>query len=357
MFPEILFAASAALLFSVTAGYGFLVNVLSRNIKMERKFQTPKITVIIPTFNEEKFIGKKLENIFAQDYPRRKMEVIVSDASDDNTTDIAKKFPVKIIRAERGKINQINGALKIAKTDIVVLTDADVILDKSAIKNALSLLHGKVGAVNGFKKLLPRKDFYFNGKKSYHEKDWNLRYKEGLIDSCCGLDGELIAFRKSLAEKIPLDAYVDDFEMTFMIRKKGFRCVVDIEAIFYENPASGLKEEIKQMRRRTMHSIFTVFGHLDFLFNGKFGFFGLATLPFRRFLIFFAPFLLAYVLVYLYLFSPALAAALLLAYGIAVSVSKKVFYNSVMLLSIALAWLDIALGRTKKGARWEKNKR
>jgi len=357
MFPEILFAISAALLFSVTVGYGALVNVLSKGKMLERKFRTPKITVIIPTYNEEKFIRKKLENIFAQDYPRLKMEVIVADASDDKTAEIAKEFPVKIIRAARGKINQINEALKATKTDIIVLTDADVTLDKNAIRNAISLLHENVGAVNGFKKLLPRKDFYFSGKKSYHEKDWNLRYKEGLLDSCCGLDGELVVFRKSLAEKIPLDAYVDDFEMTFMIRKKGFRCVVDNESLFYENPASGLAEEIKQMRRRTMHSIFTVFNHLDFLFSKKYGFYGMATLPFRRFLIFFSPFLLAYVLFYLYLVSPILAAALLLAYVVAASVSKKVFYNSVMLLSIALAWLDIALGRTKKGARWEKNKR
>ncbi|MFZ3077903.1 MAG: glycosyltransferase [Candidatus Aenigmatarchaeota archaeon] len=357
MIPELLFAASAALLFSVTAGYGFIVNALSKNITLERKFQTPKITVIIPTYNEEKFIGKKLENIFAQDYPRRKMEVIVADASDDKTVEIAKEFPVKIIRAERGKINQINEALKIARNDFIVLTDADVMLEKSAIRNAVSLLHGKTGAVNGFKKLLPRKDFYFDGKKAYHEKDWDMRYKEGLVDSCCSLDGELIVFKKSLVEKIPQEAHFDDFEMTFMIRKRGFRCVVDKEAIFCESPASGLKEEIKQMRRRTAYSILDVFRHLDFLFNSKFGFFGMASLPFRRFLIFFSPFAIAYILLYIALISPALAAALLLAYGAAMIVSKKVFYNSVMLLSISLAWLDIALGRTKKGARWEKNRR
>lgn len=357
MILELLFAISAVLLFSVTVGYSSVVNILSKNKKMERKFQTPKITVIVPTYNEEKFIRKKLENIFAQDYPRQKMEVIVADASDDRTVDIAKKFPVKTIHAERGKINQINEALKIARSDFVVLTDADVILDKSAIRNVISFLHGKIGAVNGFKKLFPRKNFYFSGKKSYHEKDWNLRYKEGLIDSCCSLDGELIAFRKSLVGKIPQEAHFDDFEMTFMIRKKGYRCVVDRKAIFYESPAAGIKEEIKQMRRRTGYSILDVFRHKDFLFSEKYGFFGMATLPFRRFLIFFSPFLLAYVLLYFYLVSPILTAALLLVYGIAAVISKKIFYNSVMLLSISLAWYDVILGRTEKGARWEKNRR
>ncbi len=357
MILEILFAISAALLFFVTVGYSYAVNILSRNKKLERKYQTPKITVIIPTYNEEKFIRKKLENIFAQDYPRQKMEVIVADASTDNTVGIAKEFPVRVLCAPRGKIVAINKALKAAKNDIIVLTDSDITIDKNAIRNALSLLHDKIGAVNGFKKILERKSFYLTGKNSYHEKDWNLRFGEGLIDSCCSLDGEFTIFRKSLASKISQDAYADDFEMTFMIRKRGYRCVVDKEAIFYENPASGLKEEIKQMRRRTALTIFDIFRHLNFLFNKRFGFFGMATLPFRRFLIFFSPFLLAYVLLYFYLVSPILTAALLLAYGAAAAVSKKVFYNSIMLLSIALAWYDVILGRTEKGARWDKNKR
>ncbi len=357
MIAEILFVASLALLFSVTVGYGSVVNMLSKNKKMERRFQTPKITVIVPTYNEEKFIRKKLENIFEQDYPKQKMEVIISDASDDRTAEIAKEFPVKIIRAERGKINQINEALKAAKTDIVVLTDADVILDKMAIKNALSLLHGKIGAVNGFKKLFHKNNFYFAGKEAYHKKDWDLRYKEGLIDSCCGLDGELIVFKKTLISKIPTEAYFDDFEMTFMIRKKGYRCVVDKDALFYESPAIGLKEEIKQMRRRAGYSILDVFRHKDFLFNKKYGFYGMATLPFRRFFIFFSPFFAAYALLYMAMVSPALVAALIVAYALAATVSKKVFYNSIMLLSITLAWYDVILGKTKKGARWEKNRR
>ncbi len=357
MIAEILFAISAALLFSVTVVYGSVVNILSGNKKLERIFQTPKITVIVPTYNEENFIGKKLENIFEQEYPKQKMEVIVADASDDRTAEIAKEFPVKIIRAERGKIIGINSALKAAKTDIIVLTDADAILEKAAIRNAVSVLYGKVGAVNGFKKLFRKNSSYFAGKESYHNKDWNLRYKEGLIDSCCSLDGEFAVFRKSIADKIPQDAYADDFEATFMIRKKGFRCVVDKKAIFYESPASGLKEEIKQMRRRTGLAILDIFRHLDFLFNRKYGFYGMATLPFRRFLIFFSPFAIAYILLYISSVYPIFAAALLLAYGIAAVISKKVFYNSIMLLSITLAWLDIALGRTRKGARWEKNKR
>lgn len=58
----------------------------------------PKISIIIPTFNEEKRIGNCLLSIFTQDYPKEQLEVIVVDnESTDNTLHILKKFPLKII--------------------------------------------------------------------------------------------------------------------------------------------------------------------------------------------------------------------------------------------------------------------
>ncbi|KKP80023.1 MAG: Glycosyl transferase family 2 [Candidatus Levybacteria bacterium GW2011_GWB1_35_5] len=50
----------------------------------------PKISIVIPTLNEEKNIKKCLESIFCQDYPSDKLEVlIVDDDSEDQTVKIA----------------------------------------------------------------------------------------------------------------------------------------------------------------------------------------------------------------------------------------------------------------------------
>lgn len=57
----------------------------------------PKISIIIPTFNEGKRIGNCLSSIFSQDYPKEKLEVIVVDnESTDDTLSILRKFPVKV---------------------------------------------------------------------------------------------------------------------------------------------------------------------------------------------------------------------------------------------------------------------
>ena len=51
----------------------------------------PKVTVIVPTYNEAKFILKKLDDIYSQDYPRNLVEVIVIDsASTDGTPQLVK---------------------------------------------------------------------------------------------------------------------------------------------------------------------------------------------------------------------------------------------------------------------------
>ena len=42
---------------------------------------TPKILIIVPTYNEAGFIEKKLSNIYEQEYPRGKLEVIVIDSA------------------------------------------------------------------------------------------------------------------------------------------------------------------------------------------------------------------------------------------------------------------------------------
>lgn len=58
----------------------------------------PKISYCVFTYNEEKNIKDCLESIFSQDYPKKKLEVIlVDDKSTDRTLEIARKFPVKIL--------------------------------------------------------------------------------------------------------------------------------------------------------------------------------------------------------------------------------------------------------------------
>ncbi len=88
----------------------------------------PKISIVIPTFNEEANIVRALESIYKQEYPTKCLEVIiVDDYSTDNTLALAKKFPVKILKngSYDGEVGKMIG-LQRATGDFFYYFDADM---------------------------------------------------------------------------------------------------------------------------------------------------------------------------------------------------------------------------------------
>lgn len=84
------------------------------------------LSIIIPTFNEEKYLPKLLASIKKQDY--KDYEIIVSDASSkDRTIAIARRFGCKVIKGGRPAVGRNRGA-RIAKGQYLLFLDADVIL-------------------------------------------------------------------------------------------------------------------------------------------------------------------------------------------------------------------------------------
>lgn len=87
-----------------------------------------QVTIIIPAYNEEKFIADCLQSVYNQDYPKDKMEVIVVDGhSTDKTAEIVRReFPEVILLENPDKIVPIsmNMGIKQAKGDYIVRLDA-----------------------------------------------------------------------------------------------------------------------------------------------------------------------------------------------------------------------------------------
>src|SRR5256885_17199354 len=96
---------------------------------LRREF-TPTVSVIIAAYNEERDLAAKLENTLALDYPRSKLDIIVtSDCSTDRTDEIVRSFAprgVKLHRqAERlGKTAAQNAAAEKATGEVLLFYDA-----------------------------------------------------------------------------------------------------------------------------------------------------------------------------------------------------------------------------------------
>ena len=89
---------------------------------------SPKISVILPVFNQENYIGKAIESVLSQSFDEFEL-IIVNDGSTDNTLDIINQFDdsrIKLINQENlGPGASRNNALRIAEGEYVMYLDGD----------------------------------------------------------------------------------------------------------------------------------------------------------------------------------------------------------------------------------------
>lgn len=93
------------------------------------------LSIIIPTLNEEKYLAKLLESIEKQEF--KDYEIIVADAgSKDKTLEIAKKYGAKLTKGGSPAKGR-NKGVKLAKGDLLLFLDADVLLPDKIFKKVL----------------------------------------------------------------------------------------------------------------------------------------------------------------------------------------------------------------------------
>ncbi|OQY04837.1 MAG: hypothetical protein B6I20_02385 [Bacteroidetes bacterium 4572_117] len=111
------------------------------------------ISIIIPVYNEADFIGQVIETIYRLKFSDKISQIeiiVVDDASDDNSSEIAKSIAenrqeIKIVGHEinRGKGAAVQSGLKIANGDIFIVQDADLELSPDEIPKMVDVLLSK----------------------------------------------------------------------------------------------------------------------------------------------------------------------------------------------------------------------
>lgn len=109
-----------------------------------------KVSVIIPAYNEEKFIGKCLKSLLSQEVLADEIIVIDNNCS-DKTCLIAKELGVITIKeTKQGMIHARNCGFNMAKNEIIARCDADTILPKNWIKTIIKNFENKkIDALSG----------------------------------------------------------------------------------------------------------------------------------------------------------------------------------------------------------------
>ncbi len=101
-----------------------------------------KISVIVISFNEEKNIRECLNSLNSQDFNKNDYEILVVDASIDNTKEIIKEFKdVRLINSEKKAYGyQRNLGIKNSRYNLIAFTDADCAAPSDWLSNLVNNL-------------------------------------------------------------------------------------------------------------------------------------------------------------------------------------------------------------------------
>jgi cellulose synthase/poly-beta-1,6-N-acetylglucosamine synthase-like glycosyltransferase len=114
----------------------------------------PRISIIIPAFNEARTIGTTLASLLEADYTNKEI-IVIDDGSEDETHAVCSWFEtrgVKVLRkhVRGGKASCLNMGLAASTGELIVSLDADSTLDRDALRNIASYFRdADVGAVSG----------------------------------------------------------------------------------------------------------------------------------------------------------------------------------------------------------------
>ena len=242
----------------------------------------PKISVIVPTYNEVTTIRRKLESLLLAPYPKEKYEIMVVDSnSTDNTCRIVKEYETKgviLLRQEKrmGKASAINFALQATSGEIIVLTDANAQFHPKILKKLVQNFDEKTGAV--LPRLVPCGRLGSWDKLFYN---FHHMYKtlESNTDSVFIVFGELFAFRKELINKVDENAAADDLEMAITIRKKNYKIKYAPDLKVKEKIPDSQKEVRIQKTRRIFGIIQALVKNSSLFMNPKYKLYGLLIFP------------------------------------------------------------------------------
>lgn len=156
---EIVFLSAVSVYFIATV---ILSVGLTKKFNKLADEELPFASVIVAARNEEQNISECLQALSELEYPVGKIEIIIADdASTDSTNEIVRKFienkpKFNLIEVTdddgklKGKANAISQAIKIAKGEIILTTDADCVVNPFWAKTIASYYSGNTGVVCGF---------------------------------------------------------------------------------------------------------------------------------------------------------------------------------------------------------------
>ena len=212
------------------------------------------ISVGIPAYNEEKSIKRTILNILPQLSYNDELIVVASGCADKTIEKVKEIFDqrIRLIKQKerKGKIAGTNIILKESRGEIIVLIDADVIVEKHGIKKLVNdLKDKKVGAACAKVENYQEKTFFDKVQGAGWIGLNEQKIRENKRQEFYALNGYLMAVKKGIINKLDKNFLLDDALLGWTIKQKGYRLIYDPDVKVYVKAAQNFSDFVKQKKR------------------------------------------------------------------------------------------------------------
>ncbi|PLW79511.1 hypothetical protein C0585_07385 [Candidatus Woesearchaeota archaeon] len=284
----------------------FVITFLLHLIKYKKKLfeepkeltkNFPKVSILVPSYNEEKTIKATILSLKKIDYPKSKVEIlIINDGSKDRTAKIAAKYHdgKHIIFVDniknKGKAACLNQGIDLATGDYIACMDADSMVKPNILKATIPhFAKKKIGVVTVTVEV--------NETKTFLQKVIDLEFILGLslflrvfsfLNCVFVTPGPFSIYRANLLRQIggfDVNNITEDLEIAYRIHKAGYKIENTMKTKVVTDVPPTFKELHVQRKRWYSGAILTFWQHKNILFDKKVGLFKY-FLPFNYSIIF-----------------------------------------------------------------------
>ena len=284
----ILYLFYAVLIVSISRLSIRLILSLTYNLTRIKKELTtfPKISIIVPAFNEAKTIKNCIKSLQNLDYPNFEI-IVIDDGSTDNTLEIVSKCDyAKVFSQEnQGKPIALNNGISHSSGEIILTVDADTELDSNALRTIAKRFaaNNKLGAVAGNVKVKREPTILNTIQSAEYATGINLvRKGQSVLGTVMIVPGPVAALKKEVIEEVGYfsdDTFAEDFDITVKILKKGYEIEYEEASLAYTDTPKNIEDLIKQRRRWYRGMIQVLDKYKSMYFNRKYGVVGLLGIP------------------------------------------------------------------------------
>jgi cellulose synthase/poly-beta-1,6-N-acetylglucosamine synthase-like glycosyltransferase len=311
---------------------------------------TAPVTVIVPAYNERATIAATVRSLATGTHPDVEV-LVIDDESDDGTGDEVERLGLPNVRVVRvpagGKAAALNAGIALARHDVVVMVDADTVVEPDAIHRLVQpFADPRVGAVAGNVKVGNRRRILGRWQHIEYVIGFNLdRRLYDTLDCMPTVPGALGAFRRDALRRaggLSRATLAEDTDLTMAIQRAGWKVVYEESAVAHTEAPTSLQQLWRQRYRWSYGTMQAMWRHRRSLIErGPSGRFGRRGLPF-----------IALFSVALPLFAPVLD--IVAVYGLAFldRTETAIAWLAVLVIQVVTAVLAFRLDREPLRPLW-----